>query len=133
MQANITIKYNGSTVHITGLEMKTADDEYTMNACAALTRSGHRMSTARTETIETAEQALKIAKAKARAMGKRVCKSCEAAALAEQPEGRTYRFLVNLNEETEETTVVETTAETRAEAKAKARRTPGALAVAALD
>lgn len=133
MQANLTIKYNGSTVHITGLAMKTADNEYTMNACAALTRHGYRMATAKTADLETAEQALKVAKAKARSMGKKLCKSCEAAALAEEPTGTTYRFLVSLDEANEVTTTVEITASTRAEAKALARKTPGALAVTSLD
>lgn len=133
MQANLTVKYNGSTVHIAGLEMKTAADEYTMNACAALTRHGHRMLTAKAADLETAEQALKVAKAKARAMGKKLCKSCEAAALAEQPEGETYRFLVSLDEANEVTTTVEITAGSRADAKALARKTPGALAVTSLD
>lgn len=133
MQANLTIKYNGSTVHIAGLEMKTADNEYTMNACAALTRHGSRMLTAKTADLETAEQALKAAKSKARAMGKKVCKSCEAAALAEAPAGQTFRFLVSLDEANEVTTTVEITAGTRAEAKALARKTPGALAVTSLD
>lgn len=84
MQATHALKYNSSTVHITGLAMRTADNEYTMNACAALTRHGSRMATAKMADLETPEQALKAAKALASSLRKKVCKSCEAAALAEQ-------------------------------------------------
>jgi hypothetical protein len=131
---NHTIKYNSSSVHITGLGMKTAaTNEFTFSACASLTRHGHRMQTAKTGEIETAEQALKTAKALARSMGKKVCKTCEAHALAEQTAGKTFRFLISTDELDETGTEVTVTAADRREAKAKARQLPGVFAVTALD
>lgn len=79
MDATYTLKYNGSSLHIAGLEMTTASDEFTMNACSALTRSGSRMQTARGEW-DTPAEALKAARSKAVAIRKTLCKSCTAAA-----------------------------------------------------
>lgn len=76
------LKYNGSSVHITGVVMKTMSDEFAMNHCASLTRNGYKMATAKTEPLEDAGQALKKARSLARAIGKKLCKRCEAAALA---------------------------------------------------
>lgn len=79
---NGTLKYNGSSVHITGVTMKTINDPFAMNHCASLTRNGYKMATAKMEPLEDAEQALKEAKSFSRAYGKKLCKRCEAAALA---------------------------------------------------
>lgn len=79
MTETLTLRYNASTIHIAGLDMATADNAFTMNACAALTRSGSRMAKAKGEWTDPAE-ALKAAQSKGRALRKSVCKSCTAAA-----------------------------------------------------
>jgi hypothetical protein len=79
MSATLTLRYNASTIHIAGLEMATADNEFTMNACPALTRSGSRMQRAKGEYTDPAE-ALKAARSKGAAIRKTVCKSCTTAA-----------------------------------------------------
>ncbi|MFD8226874.1 hypothetical protein ACFV16_22185 [Streptomyces massasporeus] len=145
MQTNLRIKYNGSSVHIDGLNIRTTGggndvgghiSYYAKSACATITRNGYRMATAKTDELATAEQALKVAKALARSMGKRLCKSCEAAALAqidEQAAGQTYRFLISKDELDETGTEVKVTAGSRAEAKRQARQIPGVIAVTSLD
>jgi len=79
-----TIKYNGSTNHIDGIEIRTASTgsenggvvaTYSQSACGALTRG--RFATGRSFTDLT--EALRIAR-----LGRRkMCRTCEAAALAE--------------------------------------------------
>lgn len=78
MTVKLTLRYNASTLHIAGLDMASTD-EFTMNACAALTRSGYRMQRARGE-YDTPAEALDRARATSRAIRKNLCKSCEAAA-----------------------------------------------------
>ncbi len=132
--SEIRIKYNSSTVHIDGLNIRSKGSEfdYAQNACSALTRS-YNFCTVKGK-YATAGEALKAAKPMARALSKRLCKSCEAAALAmvdektEEPAGQTFQFLADLT--TGETVRVEASAATRAEAKRLARhKVPGTVAV----
>lgn len=78
MNATLTLRYNASSLHIAGLEVASTD-EFTMNSCAALTRSGSRMQLAKGEWTTPAE-ALAAAQLKGRVLRKNVCKSCQAAA-----------------------------------------------------
>lgn len=84
-----TIKYNRSSIHIDGLEIRTTSSGeekggvvtyYAENACGALTSSGTRMATA--GTSHDVADALKKARGKANALGNKLCKKCEAAALS---------------------------------------------------
>lgn len=84
----ITIKYNRSTTHIDGLEIRTSSTQsseqanasgvvayYAENACGSLTRSARNMATGK--SFEGAAEALKHADA----LGRKVCKNCRAAAM----------------------------------------------------
>lgn len=86
-----TIKANRSTVHIAGIteRTKSAGTErggvvgyYAESACAGLTRSGHRMENL--GDYADLGDALQHAKyATYSISGRKVCKTCEAAALAQ--------------------------------------------------
>lgn len=87
-----TVKANRSTVHIAGLQERTTGtgaenggvvSYYAQSACAGLTRSGHRMEALGNyndlaTAIKRAEQATYSIS------GRKVCKTCLAAAQAEQ-------------------------------------------------
>lgn len=86
----LTIRYNRSSVHIQGLTERTTGavnnkaevtgvvSYYAESACGGLTRSGYKMAVS--NTYDNAEAALKGAQLKARALGLKMCKSCEKAA-----------------------------------------------------
>lgn len=73
-----TIRYNRTTNHIAGIAESTIGSElnYSLSACGALSRNAHRLATGR--TVETIEDALRIARS---AGGRAICQSCETAAL----------------------------------------------------
>lgn len=73
------ILYNRTTNHIDGLDIRSAGSEfdYAENACGALTRGRTRM--ARGKEFDTATEAL----AAARVSPRKLCKTCESAALAQ--------------------------------------------------
>jgi hypothetical protein len=70
------IHYNRTTNHITGFALKSTD-EFTMNTCGAVTRSTLARSG---KTHATAADALAAARSLG---GRRLCKNCERAALAQ--------------------------------------------------
>jgi hypothetical protein len=83
------IKYNRTTIHIEGLtEQTTGGGEvrgsvvtyYAQSACAGLTRSGYNMAYGNIG-FTSASDALTDARSKADATGRKLCKSCEKAAL----------------------------------------------------
>jgi hypothetical protein len=78
----ITIKYNASTVHIDGLDIRSAGGEfdYALSACPALSRS-YNYATAKGEWSDAGE-ALTAAELKARVLRKKLCKYCTEAAEA---------------------------------------------------
>lgn len=73
MQANITLKYDNDTIHISGLA----------SACTDLAAYGSEMPTVRTEVIQDPWKALEAAKDEASDVGRQICESCQAAALTE--------------------------------------------------
>jgi len=85
-----TIKANRSSVHISGIEVRTQSTGeekggvvayYAESACGALTRNGHRM--ASLGSVETLAEAVKKASGVAPLVsGRKFCKTCEAAAQA---------------------------------------------------
>lgn len=88
---SITIRYNGSSIHLQGIAASTpytgnGDDNetgvvayYAESACGSLTRNGYRMATGK--TFETATEALEGAREMASySHGLKVCKNCEKAA-----------------------------------------------------
>jgi hypothetical protein len=77
MNATYTIKYNRTTNHIAGLDIRTAGSEmnYSQNACPTLTRS---VNFAEGKTSTDLREILKSAKIN----GRKVCKHCEKAAEA---------------------------------------------------
>lgn len=83
----MNLKYNAATVHIDGLDVRTAagsgdhDSRWSLTACPALTRST-RFVTAKGEHA-TAADALKAATTLARSLNKKVCKKCTQAAEAQ--------------------------------------------------
>lgn len=79
MNATYTIRYNRTTNHISGLDAATIDNGTTWNACGALTRGSAAGRLADGKKVETVEEALKSARL---AGGRKICKSCEKAALA---------------------------------------------------
>lgn len=70
------IHYNRTTNHITGFALKSTN-EFTMNTCGAVTRSNLARSG---KTYDTASEALAAARSLG---GRRLCKNCERAALAQ--------------------------------------------------
>ncbi len=85
-----TLKGNRSTVHIAGLAERTTSTGterggvvgyYAQSACAGLTRSGHRMEQLGTYT-DLAEAIVRAEYATYSISGRKVCKSCLAAATA---------------------------------------------------
>jgi hypothetical protein len=76
-EAEYTIKYNRTTNHIAGIAERSngSDLNYAQSACPVLTRS-YNLATGKTFT--SAAKALESA----RKGGRKVCKHCEAAALA---------------------------------------------------
>jgi hypothetical protein len=90
-----TIKANRSTVHIAGLEERTTTTGeerggvvgyYAQSACAGLTRSGHRMENLGSYE-DLAEAVRRATQATYSISGRKVCKTCLAAAEATQPQG----------------------------------------------
>lgn len=84
-----TIRYNGKTNHIEGLQEVTTGAHtdanvtgvvsyYAQSPCASLTRSGFRMAVG--QSFETASEALSAAEASAKATGRKLCKNCVKAA-----------------------------------------------------
>lgn len=89
----LTLKYNRSTQHIDGLTIRTTSTQtdeqanasgvvayYAENACGAITRSGSRMAAGM--SLESPGEALRSAEASALAAGRKMCKTCRAAAFA---------------------------------------------------
>jgi hypothetical protein len=83
-----TIRYNRSSNHIQGLTEATQSSGeerggvvgyYAQSACAGLTRSGRSMGTG--QSYDTVQDALTAARSNAAAAGRKVCKSCEKAAV----------------------------------------------------
>ncbi|MFC9432699.1 hypothetical protein [Nocardia sp. NPDC057030] len=83
-----TIVYNGSSVHIKGLEIRTTGkgqesggvvSYYAKSACPALSRTGARFSTSVTIQDDVAE-ALRVATGTASAMNNNMCAKCQKAA-----------------------------------------------------
>lgn len=74
------IKYNRTTYHIDGIATATKGSQldYSITACPALTRNGHRMATGR--TYGDLKWALEDASTSARNRGAKVCEKCRVAA-----------------------------------------------------
>ncbi|QYN17488.1 hypothetical protein [Amycolatopsis sp. DSM 110486] len=79
--ATYTLKYNRTTNHIDGLQIRThsSDDSlnYSLNACSALSR------TVRWAIGPTSDNLTEILETARLRGGRKLCKSCEKAALAE--------------------------------------------------
>lgn len=74
--SDYSIRYNRTTNHIAGFEIASTD-AYTQNTCGALTRSSPVRSG---KTFTTAAEALDAAR---KLGGRKICKNCERAALAQ--------------------------------------------------
>jgi hypothetical protein len=74
-----TIRYNRTTNHIAGIEVRSEGSQldYARTACPALSRSATRMATG--PVVTDLAEALKIARSRG---GRKICRSCEAAAEA---------------------------------------------------
>lgn len=77
-----TIRHNARTAHLEGIPERTTGGgfHYAQSACAALTRSGYRMSTA--DELDTLADALDALRYFAECRGLKVCANCERAAVA---------------------------------------------------
>jgi hypothetical protein len=76
-----TIKYNGSTSHLAGIDERTQGSEfnYAVSACSALSRSARFCNG---KSFDDLSEALKGLRSNAAAGRRKVCKNCESAAEA---------------------------------------------------